>query len=62
MAFEEVFLALNASFSAKKDVYKSSKVPMTVKIGESNIEEWTEENIESRQKKMAKEAKGIWRI
>ena len=52
----------NSLFAEKKEVYKSSKVPMTLKIGESDIKEWTEENIECRQKTMAKEAKGIWRI
>lgn len=52
----------NASFAEKKDIYKTSKVPMSLQIGESDIEEWTEEKIETRQRKMAKEAKGIWRI
>ena len=35
---------------------------MTSKIGNSDIEEWTEENIEIRQREMAKKAKGIWKI
>lgn len=52
----------NASFAEKKEVYKTSTVPMTSKIGNSDIEEWTEENIEIRQREMAKKAKGIWKI
>ena len=48
--------------SSQKEVYKTSTVPMTSKIGNSDIEEWTEENIESRQREMAKKAKGIWKI
>ena len=52
----------NASFSEKKAIYKQSTVPMTFEIGNSNLEEWTEDCIDNRQKKMANEAKGIWRI
>lgn len=52
----------NASFAEKKEVYKTSTVPMTLKIGNSDIEEWTEENIENRQREMAKRAKGIWKV
>lgn len=52
----------NAAFSEKKEVYKSSTVPMTLEIGNSDRDEWTEQNIEIRQKKMAGEAKGIWRF
>ena len=52
----------NVSFSEKKAVYKKSTVPMTVEIGNSDLEEWTENCIDTRQKKMANEAKGIWKI
>lgn len=52
----------NVSFSEKKTVYKQSTVPMTLEIGNSDFEEWTEDRIDNRQKKMANEAKGIWRI
>ena len=52
----------NVSFSEKKAVYKQSTVPMTLEIGNYDLEEWTEICIDSRQKKMANEAKGIWRI
>jgi uncharacterized protein with ParB-like and HNH nuclease domain len=52
----------NVSFSEKKAIYKQSTVPMTLEIGNSDLEEWTEDCIDYRQKKMANEAKGIWRI
>lgn len=52
----------NASFLEKKAVYKKSTVPMTLEIGNSDLEEWTESRIDNRQKKMANEAKGIWKI
>ena len=52
----------NASFSEKKAIYKNSTVPMTLEIGNSDLEEWTESCIDNRQKKMANEAKGIWKI
>ncbi len=52
----------NASFLEKKAVYKKSTVPMTLEIGNSDLEEWTESCIDNRQKKMANEAKGIWKI
>lgn len=52
----------NASFEEKKAMYKNSHVPMTQSIGNSNIDEWTEQCIETRQKKMASQAKGIWRF
>lgn len=52
----------NASFSEKKAIYKQSTIPMTIEIGNSDLEEWTEECIDKRQKRMANEAKGIWRI
>ena len=52
----------NASFSEKKAIYKKSTVPMTLEIGNSDLEEWTESCIDNRQKKMANEAKGIWKI
>ena len=52
----------NATFFEKKEVYKESTVPMTKKLGLSDIEEWTELVIDNRQKVMAKEAKGIWKI
>ena len=52
----------NVSFSEKKAVYKKSTVPMTVEIGNLDLEEWTENCIDTRQKKMANEAKGIWKI
>ena len=52
----------NVSFSEKKAIYKKSSVSMTLEIGNSDLEEWTEGCINNRQKKMANEAKGIWRI
>ena len=52
----------NASFKEKKEAYKTSTVPMTLKIGNSDYEEWTEQAIENRQRKMARIAKGIWRL
>ena len=52
----------NVSFLEKKAIYKQSTVPMTLEIGNSDLEEWTEDCIDKRQKKMANEAKGIWRI
>lgn len=52
----------NASFLEKKAIYKRSTVPMTFAIGNSDLEEWTEICIDNRQKKMANEAKGIWKI
>ena len=52
----------NVKFSEKKIIYANSTVQSTKKIGESNIENWTEEEINKRQKKLAKLAKGIWRL
>lgn len=52
----------NANFSEKKQVYATSTVPMTKEIGESDISEWTEAEIDNRQKKMAEKAKGIWKL
>lgn len=52
----------NASFSEKKEVYKKSSVPGTKKIGDSDISDWTENEIDARQKRMAAAAKGIWKL
>jgi len=52
----------NASFAEKKTVYAVSSIPTAKKIAELDIEEWTEETIESRQHKMALAAKSIWAI
>lgn len=52
----------NESFLKKKEVYKKSSVPETKVIGLSDISEWTEVEIDSRQKTMASQAKGIWRF
>lgn len=52
----------NINFSEKKKAYVESTVPMTNEIGVSNIEDWTEDSIDTRQKKMAEKAKGIWRL
>lgn len=52
----------NESFLEKKEVYKKSSVPETKVIGLSDISEWTEMEIDSRQKTMASQAKGIWRF
>lgn len=50
----------NAPFSEKKAEYKKSSVSMTKEL--VNIEEWTKEQIEKRQHKMAQKAKGIWSL
>ena len=42
----------NSSFLEKKAIYKQSTVPMTIAIGTSVSDEWTEKNIEDRQKKI----------
>lgn len=52
----------NAGFQDKKEAYKRSGIPMTRQIGESESEDWTEENIEKRQHRMAAKAKGIWKL
>ncbi len=52
----------NASFSEKQEVYKTSSVLSTKTLGILDTKEWTEKSIDDRQRKMAKEAKGIWKI
>jgi uncharacterized protein YukE len=52
----------NESFTLKKNAYQRSTVPMTKEIGDSDITEWTETEIDIRQKKMAAMAKGIWKL
>ena len=52
----------NADFKTKKNVYKTSTIPMTKKIAESDIEEWTESEIDRRQQDFAKKAVGIWQF
>ncbi|HOS29355.1 MAG TPA: HNH endonuclease family protein, partial [Treponemataceae bacterium] len=52
----------NASFSEKQEVYKKSSVPSTKTLGILDTKEWKEKNIDDRQRKMAREAKGIWKI
>lgn len=52
----------NADFKTKKEVYKTSTIPMTKKIAESDIEEWTETEIDRRQQDFAKKAVGIWQF
>lgn len=52
----------NASFSEKKKVYKKSSVPGTKRIGDSDISDWTENEIDAHQKRMAAAAKGIWKL
>lgn len=52
----------NADFKTKKNVYKTSTIPMTKKIAESDIEEWTESEIDRRQQDFAKKALGIWQF
>lgn len=52
----------NESFLQKKDIYKNSSVPETKSIGLSDTFEWTETEIDSRQKTMASKAKGVWRF
>ena len=51
----------NVTFSEKKETYKKSSIPSTKEIGET-IDDWNENEIDSRQRKMARMAKGIWRI
>ncbi len=50
---------LNKSYEEKKEVYKISKYKMTANI---DYPEWTPSQIMSRQKKLAKLAKTVWRI
>lgn len=52
----------NASFCDKQKVYKTSSVLSTKTLGLLDTDEWTEKSIDDRQRKMAKEAKGIWKI
>lgn len=52
----------NADFKTKKEVYKTSTIPMTKRIAESDIEEWTETEIDRRQQDFAKKAVGIWQF
>lgn len=50
----------NAPFSEKKAEYRKSAVGMTRAL--ADIDEWTKEQIEKRQHKMAQKAKGIWSL
>lgn len=52
----------NVPFSEKKEVYAQSTIPSTKELGESEIQEWTENEINKRQQKLAKKALGIWRF
>ncbi len=52
----------NADFKTKKEVYKTSTIPMTKKIAESDIDAWTETEIDRRQQDFAKKAVGIWQF
>lgn len=52
----------NRSFTEKKAAYTLSSVPMTKHIAEKKDDQWTEDDIEKRQQKMAAEAKGIWKF
>lgn len=52
----------NRSFTEKKAAYTLSSVPMTKHIAEKKDDQWTEDDIENRQQKMAAEAKGIWKF
>lgn len=52
----------NASFTEKKAVYAKSTVLTTKALGESDIQEWTEDEINKRQKRLARIAKGIWKL
>lgn len=52
----------NADFKTKKEAYKNSTIPMTKKIAESDIDEWTESEIDRRQQDFAKKAVGIWQF
>lgn len=52
----------NADLKTKKNVYKTSTIPMTKKIAESDIEEWSESEIDRRQQDFAKKALGIWQF
>jgi hypothetical protein len=51
----------NENYAQKRDGYRSSGFRLTQKIAEEN-EQWTPERITARQKWMAKQATGIWRI
>ena len=52
----------NADFKTKKEAYKNSTIPMTKRIAGSDIEEWTETEIDRRQQDFAKKAVGIWQF
>jgi len=53
--------AANQDFNNKKSIYFDSDFGITKKIGEENSE-WNTERIATRQKWMAKQALGIWKI
>ena len=52
----------NVPFLEKKAVYAQSTVKTTQSLGNSDVDEWTEDEINKRQKRFAKLAKGIWRL
>lgn len=52
----------NVSFDLKKEMYASSVIPTTKKIGKSDITEWDEDEIIKRQEHLASIAKNIWKI
>ncbi|MCS6935085.1 MAG: DUF262 domain-containing HNH endonuclease family protein [Chitinophagales bacterium] len=53
--------AANLSYSEKKEIYRNSSCELTRKIADE-YDTWTEEYIADRQKKLARYAKGIWKL
>jgi hypothetical protein len=51
----------NSSFTAKRQVYRTSEFAMTRQLAEENAE-WNVERIAARQQRMARMATSIWRI
>ncbi|HMZ21504.1 MAG TPA: DUF262 domain-containing HNH endonuclease family protein [Blastocatellia bacterium] len=52
----------NAAYQTKREAYLHSAFLVTQKLAEENLTEWTPERIINRQKWMANQATGIWRI
>ncbi len=51
----------NAGYAKKREVYRESSLLLTQKVAEDNAE-WTPERVNTRQRRMATRAKGIWRL
>jgi len=51
----------NSDYPVKREVYRSSEFRITQYVAE-HYDEWSEQKIDSRQKKMADIASSIWRF